>query len=120
MNVRKERERKSETHRMITSSWSPGSFMYSGREVTDTCEGVRRGLRGLLGLLDGFGVGIPEPATSALIALVSCSAGSELVADRLAEALANRVARLWRRIARPRQVRVAKPTHTTKMTTVGV
>lgn len=33
------------THRKITTSSSPGSLLYTGSEVTDICDGVRRGLR---------------------------------------------------------------------------
>jgi hypothetical protein len=33
------------TYRKITSSSSPGSLLYAGSDVTDICEGVRRGRR---------------------------------------------------------------------------
>ena len=109
----------------MTSSFSPGSFIYSGSDVTDTCEGVRRGLRCLRGALVGFTVVLlPLPVTSALlIPLVSWSAAVAVaVRVRLAVALALAiwVAREWRRKARPRQPRAARLTKTTKITTVGV
>ena len=67
---------------------------------------------------------LPLPATSALlIAPVSWSAAVAVaVRVRLAVALvlAIWVAREWRRNARPIQPRAARPTKTTKITTVGV
>jgi len=59
-----------QTDRNMTSSSSPGSLLYSGSDVTEICEGVRRGLRGLR-VRGGFDGRFPP-----LIVPASCSAVS--------------------------------------------
>lgn len=70
-------------HRNITSSCSPGSLLYAGRDTVEICDGVRRGR--LFLLARPAAVVPPElVALPPLIVPASCSAVSSLVPDAFA------------------------------------
>jgi hypothetical protein len=66
--------------RKITTSSSPGSLLYTGSEVTDICDGVRRGLRvrravrGAPASLPASSVAVTSRRPPLLIVPASCSA----------------------------------------------
>lgn len=59
----------------ITSSCSPGSLLYAGREIVDICDGVRLGLRGLRVVVGAVFPLVAPP----FVAPASCSAVNSLV-----------------------------------------
>lgn len=59
----------------MTSSSSPGSLLYAGKEVVEICDGVLRGLRVRLVRLAVVAAGVTVP----LMVPASCSAVISLV-----------------------------------------